>query len=245
MLKLLRPVGGALILLAGFAVSAANAQTPEQIPIKFKLFDTNNPKSTKPVEPRPVALLSSRDQTTKLPAFPKEVNVTPVADGFYQVMVDKDILIEHLVIEVVGTRYSPADVAKVVTKAPITLYPGVSASDDEFSFSAYSAQLNTYRAILTDLITALPDQKDQIRTLLGNAFRVQLENMAKVPTTPGRLLNARQEDIQAAEKLANEVLVLYGLRAEPSATPPACPAPPTYYYPCPPRPRCCFFSCWR
>lgn len=204
------------------------AQKGGKVAVKFKLFDTNNPQAEKPLQPRPVALLSVRDQTTKLPAFPTEVKVEDAGDGFSQVLIDKDLLIEHLVIEVVGTRYSPADVTKVVTRAPITIYPGVSDSTDQFSFSAFGAQMNSYKAIITDLNTALPGRREDIRRLLGGKFKTQLENMQRATTDRARLLTTDPQEIAAAEKLAKETLVLYGLAAEEKAEDKA--APPTVIY---------------
>lgn len=211
--KLYVRLGILLAAIALLASGASSAQEPEMIAIKFKLFDTNRPDDKDPIKPKGFALLSVRNKATKLPGFPLRIPITSLPDQFSQVEVEKNTLIEHLVIEAESTRYSPADVAKVVTRAPMTLYPGVSDSLDQFSFSAYSAQMNNYRAIITDLNTALPAQKDAIRELLGAQFKNQLTNMAAAAEDPKRLLTNDPEEIDAAKKLADEVLQLYGLRS--------------------------------
>jgi uncharacterized protein (TIGR03000 family) len=214
------------ILVLGGAVSA---QEPEKITIKFKLYDTNRPDEKDPIKPKSSALLTIRDQATKRPGFPRRIPVVALADQFWQVELEKNVLIEHLVIEAESTRYSPADLTKIVTRAPINLYPGVSDSLDQFSFSAFSAQMNTYRAIITDLNTALPGRKEEIQKLLGAQFYTQLTNMEQAASDPKRLLTDIPEEIAAARKLANDVLVLYGLRAESPA--PTAPCIFVEYYP--------------
>jgi hypothetical protein len=234
------------------AVGTAPAQ--EKVQIKFKVFDTNNPDSTDPLPLRPLALLSVRDKVTKLPAFPQDIPVARLGDGFFQVEVDKNVLVEHLMIEIDNPRYSPADIAKVITKAPITVYPGASNSEDAFSISAYGAQMNAYRAILTDLVTALPGRRRDIQTLLGTKFRSQLENMARAPGIPDRLLTNDPQEIATARRLADEVLKLYGLRPEsaPSldnqpgvALEGCCPCCPEAMYITPPPKRGLFRNRWR
>jgi hypothetical protein len=206
-----------VIALVGRSVSAQ--EKPEKIAIKFKLFDTNKPGSETSIDARNIALLSVRNPATKQPAFPQNVEVVLLPDKFYQIEVDKNLLVEHLVIETVSTRFSPADITKVVTKQPMTLYPGVSDSADEFSFSAYSAQMNNYKAIITDLNTALPDRRDAIRTLLGGKFKDQLSNLAAATKDRKRLLTNDPEEIAVAARLADEVLILYGLKADPVPQP--------------------------
>jgi hypothetical protein len=208
----------AVFLLSG----TSYGQEPELITIKFKLYDTNKPDEKDPVKPKTTALLTIRDQATKKPAFPRRLEVKPLPDGFWQVALEKNLLIEHLVIAADDNRYSPADVAKIITRAPMNLYPGVSDSLDQFSFSAFSAQMNTYRAIITDLNTALPGQKKEIREMLGAQFQAQLFNMEKAAYDPRRLLTDIPEEIAAAKKLSEDVLVLYGLRPEPTPPPPPC-----------------------
>src|SRR5262249_35871952 len=82
------------VFLATLLATRATAQ--ENIPIKFNLFDPNEPKDETPLRPRAIAILSLRNQATKLPAFPTEVDVKPLDDGFYQIDVPKNQLIEHL-----------------------------------------------------------------------------------------------------------------------------------------------------
>lgn len=245
-LVMLTALAASVLAVSGTQVGAQDKddkkKDDKKIEVKFKLFDTNKPDSTRPIEPKEEAELILRDPKTKRQAFPKPVKVEPAGDGFYKVLVDKDVLIERLTIESKDIRYSPADVTKVITKAPSVLYPGASDSEDQFHFSAYIAQMNTYKSILTELFSAVPDQQEAIRELYARKFTYQLRNLEKVPETPGRLLDATPDETQAALKLADEVLKLYGLRAD---TPPyyPCPQPQPLYY-CVPRPRCCWSSCW-
>jgi hypothetical protein len=51
----------------------------------------------------------------------------------------------------------------------------------EFSVSAYMEQMNNYRAIVTDLITALPAQQLEVQAFFGAKFLEQLESMALIP----------------------------------------------------------------
>jgi hypothetical protein len=206
-----------------------------KILVYFKVFDANDPKSD-PLKLTGKAVLSVRNQATKKTQFKGDVPVTgPIMEAddkthkdFYSVELDKGDLVEHLIIFVQGTKYSPADMVKIVTKDQMTLYPGASSSLDRFGFTAYMNQLNTYRAIMTDLLDEFPAERTQIRQVLSAAFRTQLTNMAQAaderpnqvaPNENIRLLTDDAGEIAAARKLADDVLKLYGLRA------PDAPAP--------------------
>jgi hypothetical protein len=214
-----------------------------KIEIKFKLFDTNKPDSVTAIRPKVKAVMVRRDQKTKRQAFPEEVDVAPAGNDFWRVLIDKDVLIERLTIEVEDVRYSPADITKIITRAPTVLYPGVSDSEDQFHFSAYIAQMTTYKSILSQLFSALPDRREAIRNLYARKFTSQLRNLELVPVTRGRLLDATPEDREAALKLADEVLKLYGLRPEEPPQPAPCSAtrpcsPYNALHRCPPGNQC-------
>jgi len=236
--------GIALLLSAGVGLAHANGggeqddkdkkKDDSKVTIFFKVFDANEPK-TDPITPSPTAILSLRNQETKKAKYFGAVAIEKVKDGdhkdFWQVKVNKGELIEHLVINLEGARYSPADLIKIVTRADMVLYPGTSSSVDKFSITAFMSQLNNYRAIITDLIAEFPDQREAIRLALGAAYRTQLTNLAEAAEIRESQLNLPEDDkrirlattdrkeIAAALRLADEVLKLYGLRPADAPSP--------------------------
>jgi uncharacterized protein (TIGR03000 family) len=203
------------------AEGPANAQKPETVGVRFKVFDSNAP--TKVLKPVNQAINFVRDPVTKKPQLLEAVAITgPDKDGFYQLKVSKGWLIEQLVIQIDDPEkdYNPAIITKVVSAADMTLYPGASRSTDAFGIQAYLAQLGAYKTLMAELLDIVPEaSRPQVRDNLKKAFQSQLLSMAKLDE---RLPDVKAEDLVAARKLLNQVFEAYGL---PYTEEPALPAP--------------------
>lgn len=230
-------IWGILLLVVPISLSAQEKpDNPTDVVVRFKIFDTNKP--TKQLTPAKRAIVYARDPGT-LKAFPlSEPKIKgPDKDLFYEVSIPKGWLIEQLEITIVDGEkdYNPAVITKIVSAANMNVYPGASRSTDEFSFQAYIAQLGTYRALIGQLIEEVDDvEKERRRGVLREEFRDQLKRMAEVEK---RLKSATPNEKLTAQKLADEVLELYGL-----SSPKVPESIPQIYYPLQPYPKpCCFF----
>lgn len=237
-------------------IAPANAQDKDEIVVKLKLFDSNEPN----IELIPKStIVHLRDRVTGQPQLRRDVALTASPDqkGFYQVLLPKNRLIETFVISVSaasGTNYNPAVLSKIVTANDMVVYPGASNPGDSFGFSAYVGQLTIYKTILSHLLDEFGEtQEDVIRKELKDTYTEQLKVMEQAEAK-GKLSALKPEQLETARKVLDETLKLYGLREEnPVDTPeiiyysypPSCSQHPTirYYETTPCRPR--IFRIWR
>jgi hypothetical protein len=187
------------------------------------------------------------------PEFIPGLRITPPTtgddQGFYVLTLPKSRLIEQLAItvdSVSGTNYNPAVIAKVVTSADMTIYPGALKPNDQFSVQAYNAQLSTYQSIHSQLIDQFGEpERARIQQILRNQFGQQLLDMARAETE-GRLRGFSQEQLATSRTLLKKVLVMYGLaNEEPVAEPLPCLIPYRHIYCTPQYSRGLFGHCKR
>jgi hypothetical protein len=196
-------------------VHAQDDPPTSTINIRLKVFDTNAPSER--LTPATVASNFVRDPVTRKAVFLENVPVERLkTDGaFDQLTVSKGWLVEKLVIQIVDARkvYNPAIVTKVVSNADMTIYPGASASTDEFSFNSYMAQMGAYQTLLAELLDEVgAGERERVRASLRAAFVRQLTNMSDVKA---RLKRPTSEEFRSARKIRDEVLRLYGIASVP------------------------------
>jgi hypothetical protein len=198
----------------------------EKLQIQFKIFDADD--ATVELTPVKKATIQYRSKVVRQPDIKFDLAVSERdAKGLYSVEVEKGWLIDRLVIRSTKANTNPAVVTKIVTANNMVVYPGASDSTEEFKFQNYMAQLGTYRDLYVQFVDEVSaDRREGNRKNLRDAFTTQLENMANLKA---RIPAATPEQLPAAQKLLDEVLVAYGLRQKRIDCP---PVTFIYYEPC-------------
>ena len=221
--KISRYIVAALFIAScgGMVEAQPSGQSPQEVTIKLKLFDSNQP--TTELIPSNV-IITLRNPADNQPQYLPNVRIEQIPEqkGFYRVKLPKGRLVERMVIQVdsaSGTNFNPGVVTKVVTAADMTVYPGASDPGDKFAFQSYIGQLEVYRSIFDDLIATFGDSQDKvIRAQLKSAFEPQLHKMADAEHS-GRLTGFSEEQLKTAREKTKSILVLYGILPEDKAAP--------------------------
>jgi hypothetical protein len=218
--------GLSLLIVSATASGLAQDNTPPTIVVQFKIFDANKPNAElqPDLERRPIILL--RDLETKAEELFLgnkfgDIVVTASKDrtGFYEVILPKGRLISEMSIEVAHANTNPAVLSRMITSGDIVVYLAASSSLVDCTLSAYVAQLNRYKSLITQLVDQFPDRSEVVREVLRERYGGSLLNM-KTTLEEDRVFTVgpqqertklSTEQSASARRSLNEVLVAYGL----------------------------------
>lgn len=186
--------------------------------VQFKIFDANKPTIlfTPDLTRRPVVFLRNLQNNADelfLGTEDKPITIVPSKEraGFYEITLPRDRLINDMTIDLKEASTNFASITKIVTRDNVVVYPGASKSREDFTFTAYQAQLGRYDSLMTQLTEQFYDRREEIRKVLIERYGSNLTDMQYVLDSNKVSFARPAEQAPIARKTLNDVLVLYGI----------------------------------